>query len=85
MNAEENNIPITLTTFKKHKDNKYKKLIEFGNNYKCIMNRVNKDLTTFEDTKKKQIALILKMMDECNFRVEMNAMQKKINPLEYAL
>ena len=50
-------------------DNKYKKLIEFGNTYKCIMNRVNKDLTTFEDTKKKQIALILKMMDECNFRV----------------
>ena len=50
-------------------DNKYKKLIEFGNNYKCIMNRVNKDMTTFEDSKKKQIALILKMMDECNFRV----------------
>ena len=50
-------------------DNKYKKLIEFGNNYKCIMNRVNKDMITFEDSKKKQIALILKMMDECNFRV----------------
>jgi len=50
-------------------DNKYKKLIEFGNNYKCIMNRVNKDMTTFEDSKKKQVALILKMMDECNFRV----------------
>ena len=50
-------------------DNKYKKLIEFGNNYKCIMNRVNKDMITFEDSKKKQIAMILKMMDECNFRV----------------
>jgi len=50
-------------------DNKYKKLIEFGNNYKCIMNRVNKDMITFEDSKKKQVAIILKMMDECNFRV----------------
>ena len=26
-------------------------------------------MTTFEDSKKKQVALILKMMDECNFRV----------------
>ena len=50
-------------------ENKYRKLIEFGNNYKCIMNRVNKDMITFEDSKKKQIAMILKMMDECNFRV----------------
>ena len=50
-------------------DNKYKKLIEFGNNYECIMKRVNKDMISFEDSKKKQIAMILKMMDECNFRV----------------
>jgi len=50
-------------------DNKYKKLIKFGNNYKCIMKRINKDMITFEDSKKKQIAMILKMMDECNFRV----------------
>ncbi len=50
-------------------ESKYRRLIEFGNNYKCIMKRVNKDITTFEDTKKKQIALILKMMDECNFRI----------------
>jgi DNA topoisomerase-1 len=50
-------------------DNKYKKLINFGNNYKCIMSRVNKDMISFDDSKKKQIAMILKMMDECNFRV----------------
>lgn len=53
----------------KANDNKYKKLIEFGNNYQCIMKRVNKDMISFEDSKKKQIAMILKMMDECNFRV----------------
>jgi DNA topoisomerase-1 len=50
-------------------DNKYKSLIEFGNNYKCIMNRINKDMITFEDSKKKQVAMILKVIDECNFRV----------------
>lgn len=50
-------------------DNKYKSLIEFGNNYRCIINRINKDMITYEDSKKKQIAMILKMIDECNFRV----------------
>ena len=50
-------------------DNKYRKLIEFGNNYSCIMKRIHKDMISFEDSKKKQVALILKMMDECNFRV----------------
>ena len=53
----------------KANDNKYRKLIEFGNNYKCIMNRINKDMISFDDSKKKQIAMILKMIDECNFRV----------------
>ena len=50
-------------------DNKYRSLIGFGNNYKCIMNRINKDMITFEDSKKKQVAMILKTIDECNFRV----------------
>ena len=50
-------------------ENKYKKLIEFGNSYKCIIKRINKDMISYDDSKKKQIAMILKMMDECNFRV----------------
>ena len=33
------------------------------------MKRINKDMISFEDSKKKQTAMILKMMDECNFRV----------------
>lgn len=53
----------------KANENKYIKLIEFGNNYKCIINRINKDMISFGDSKKKQIAMILKMIDECNFRV----------------
>tara|TARA_B100000900_G_C20559482_1_gene708232 strand:+ start:236 stop:1198 length:963 start_codon:yes stop_codon:yes gene_type:complete len=50
-------------------DNKYRKLIEFGNNYECIMRRVHKDMISFDDGKKKQIAMILKVIDECNFRI----------------
>ena len=48
--------------------NKYRKLIEFGNNYKCIINRINKTRYPLMILKK-QIAMILKMTDECNFRV----------------
>ena len=52
MKKEGNNIPIIRIIFKTN-ENKYRKLIEFGNNYKCIMNRVNKkDMITFEDSKK---------------------------------
>lgn len=50
-------------------DNKYRKLIEFGNNYECIMKRVHKDMVSFDEGKKKQIAMILKVIDECNFRI----------------
>ncbi len=50
-------------------DNKYKKLIEFGNNYKSIITKINKDMISFTDSKQKQVAMILKVIDECNFRV----------------
>ena len=50
-------------------DNKYKKLIGFGNNYKRILDTINKDMVPLEDSKKKQVAMVLKMIDECNFRV----------------
>ena len=60
-------------------DNKYKKLIEFGNNYKCIMKRVNTDMISFDDSKKKQIAMILKVIDECNFRIGNEKYSKENN------
>ena len=41
----------------KANENKYIKLIEFGNNYKCIINRINKDMISFGDSKKKQIGI----------------------------
>jgi DNA topoisomerase I len=54
---------------KKASEDKYKKLILFGNNYKRIMNSVNKDMISFNDSKDKQIAMILKIIDDCNFRI----------------
>ena len=33
------------------------------------MRRVHKDMISFDDGKKKQIAMILKVIDECNFRI----------------
>lgn len=54
---------------KKSSIKKYKQLIEFGNNYHCIMRRINRDMYTYEDSKTKQVAMILKIMNDCNFRV----------------
>ena len=54
---------------KKSAVEKYKQLIEFGNNYHCIMRRIYKDMYTFQDSKTKQIAMILKIMNDCNFRI----------------
>ena len=48
---------------------KYKKLIDFGDNYKQILQRVNRDLSLDDDSKDKQIALVLKLVIECNFRI----------------
>ena len=54
---------------KKSNKKKYVQLYTFGKNYKKIMRTINEDLSSFRDDKNKQIAMILKMIDECNFRV----------------
>ena len=48
---------------------KYKKLIEFGESYKRILQKINKDIKLTSDTKDKQIALAMKMVIDCNFRI----------------
>ena len=48
---------------------KYKHMIDFGLSYKKIMKQINKDLYTEGDSKNKQIAMILKLVIECCFRV----------------
>lgn len=53
----------------KQSKKKFEKLIEFGYNYKKIYNKINKDLNSRKDTKEKEIATILKIIIDCNFRI----------------
>tara|TARA_B100000683_G_scaffold206064_1_gene199813 strand:+ start:898 stop:1863 length:966 start_codon:yes stop_codon:yes gene_type:complete len=53
----------------KQSKKKFEKLIEFGHNYKKIYNKINKDLNSKENTKNKEIAMILKIIIDCNFRI----------------
>ena len=48
---------------------KFNKLISFGNNYKKIYNKIKKDIYTNFESKEKQIATILIIIIDCNFRV----------------
>jgi len=48
---------------------KYKHMIEFGMSYKKIINQINKDLYTEGDNKNKQIAMVLKLVIDCCFRI----------------
>lgn len=48
---------------------KYKHMIDFGHSYKKIMKQINSDLYTEGDSKNKQIAMILKLVIDCCFRV----------------
>lgn len=49
-------------------DTKYYNLIEFGRKYKKIMKKINSDLTS-SDCIDKEIATVLKIISECNFRI----------------
>lgn len=47
---------------------KYCKILEVGKNYEKIFNKINKDLKSKRITKNKLIAILLKIMIECQFR-----------------
>ena len=49
--------------------NKFKKLIKFGKNYKKLLSKIERDYSSYRDTKEKQIAMILKIIIDCNFRI----------------
>ena len=53
---------------KKRSNNKFKHLINFGKNYNKIMKKINTDLKV-NNSKNKEIAIILKIIIECNFRI----------------
>ena len=53
---------------KKRSNNKFKHLINFGKNYNKIMKKINTDLK-LNDSINKEIAMILKIIIDCNFRI----------------
>ena len=44
-------------------------MIKFGESYKKIFNQINRDLFNESDSKEKQIASVLKIVIDCNFRI----------------
>ena len=48
---------------------KFHKMIDFGENYRKIMNSVKKDLYSEGDTKEKQIAMALMLVVDCGIRI----------------
>lgn len=50
-------------------EQKFKKMKQFGEAYPSIMRRVHKDMYTEGDSKEKQIALVLRLVTDCCFRI----------------
>jgi DNA topoisomerase-1 len=59
--------------------NKFKKLIKFGKEYKKIMKRIENDYKSKTEGKNKQIAMILKIIIDCNFRIGNDKYTKENN------
>ena len=59
--------------------NKFKKLIKFGKQYNSIMKRIENDYKSKVDNKNKQIAIILKLIMDCNFRIGNDKYTKENN------
>ena len=53
----------------KQSKKKFNKLYNFGKKYNIILKKINKDLDLNDEDKNKQIAIILKLIIDCNFRV----------------
>lgn len=53
----------------KQSKSKFKHMIEFGESYQKILRQIQKDINQEGDTKEKQIALILRLVIDCGFRV----------------
>lgn len=54
---------------KKQSDKKFNHMSSFGKKFSKINKRINEDIISVKDSKEKQIALILKLIMECHFRV----------------
>ena len=59
--------------------NKFKKLIKFGKNRSKLMRSIETDYKSKADSKNKQIAMILKIIIDCNFRIGNDKYTKENN------
>ena len=62
---------------KNQSDKKFDRMIDFGKHFKKINDKINDDLYTVKDSKNKQIAIILKLIIECHFRIGNDVYSKK--------
>jgi len=53
----------------KQSKSKFKHMIKFGESYRKIFKQISNDLYTETDSKNKQIAAVLKIVIDCNFRI----------------
>ena len=61
----------------KQADKKFNHMVQFGKKYNKINKCINNDLYSIADTKEKQIAMILKLIMDCNFRIGNDQYSKK--------
>lgn len=54
---------------KKRSKGKFRNLIKFGKNYDKIVRHIERDFSKRGESKNKQIAMILKIIMDCNFRI----------------
>ena len=52
-------------------------MYDFGLKFNKINKIINKDLYSFSDSKEKKIAIILKLIMDCNFRIGNENIKKK--------
>lgn len=61
------------------KDKKFDHMSVFGKEFTKINKKINEDLYSPKDSKEKQVALILKLIMECHFRIGNERYSKKYN------
>ena len=59
------------------KDKKFDHMSAFGKKFSKINQKINEDLYSTKDSKEKQVALILKLIMECHFRIGNDRYSKK--------
>tara|TARA_B100000902_G_scaffold397738_1_gene462400 strand:+ start:74 stop:1057 length:984 start_codon:yes stop_codon:yes gene_type:complete len=63
----------------KQKKKKFNHMVEFGKSFTKINSKINEDLYSTKDSKEKQVAIILRLIMDCHFRIGNDRYSKKYN------